>query len=216
MPGAFWQWNGGNLYRPMASVDLGDGMHIYGQLPVGRVVRWNGQAWEQIGQVTGTRNIYSMIGYDDGRGMALYVFGQFDSVNGVQVQNFAKWDGHTWTNPWQGGVTTHYGYALLTVCDLGDGPKLYTNFQPVVNNAAPIGISRWDGSTWQFLGGPSTLGPTFYGLTAFDDGSGPSLYITGQFSNFAGLSAHNLVRYDLTGFHTVPGAISSRPPRASA
>ena len=207
MPPAFWQYDPRGQGLPMTSADLGDGMHIYGGLSIGRVVRWNGQSWEQIGLVDGSaRSFSAMIGYDDGREMALYVFGQFDTVDGVQAHGFARWDGHTWTGPWPEGVGSQFGAPLLTVFDDGNGARLYTNFVVAIGGTSRIGLHRWDGITWEFLGGPDTLAPEFDGLHAFDDGSGPALYITGIFSNFAGLPARNLVRYDIHGFHLVPGS----------
>jgi hypothetical protein len=205
MSAEFWQWDSAAGWLPMASVDFGGGPHIYGKLPYGRITRWNGAAWEQVGQATNNTNIDSMIGYNDGRGMALYLFGQFQFVDGVSAHQFAKWDGQTWTGPWPNGQAGYAGRPSVAVYDDGLGPKLYCNYAFAYNGVNRNGLHRWDGTQWEFLGGPTSGNGS--GYIVFDDGTGagPGLYIGGTFTIFGGVPAPSLVRYDGRGFHVVPG-----------
>lgn len=210
MPLEFWQDTGSSDYRPMTSADLGNGMHIYGELPQGRICRWNGQSWDVIGQTAtkfgGPADIHAMVAYHDGQSMALYVFGSFYTVNGAPALTFARWDGQTWTGPWPDGIGGWTGQPLLKTYDDGSGLKLYTNFQPAINGVNNRGLHRWDGTTWEFLGGSTASLPETNGLHVFDDGTGPGLYITGTFPDFGGVPGRSIVRYDGNGFHTVPGS----------
>ncbi|MFN0132105.1 MAG: hypothetical protein ACKVW3_06190 [Phycisphaerales bacterium] len=211
MPLAFWQYDPGGNFAPMVSADFGDGMRIYGKRPGSKISRWNGQTWDLIGQ--GERgkkgngvNLHAMAFVHDTSGPSLYVFGDFQSVNGVPANAFAKWDGQSWSGLWPGGIGGWSGQPVSAVYDAGNGPRLYTTIMPAINGTNYRGLHVWDGSTWTFLGGPSDSIPEFNGLHVFDDGTGPGLYITGKFSGFNGITARHIVRYDSKGFHAVPGS----------
>ena len=56
-------------------------------------------------------------------------------------------------------------------------------------------VAAWDGARWSALGAGIDWGPT--GLrcaTAFDDGSGPALYVDGRFAGPNGAPAANVAR----------------------
>lgn len=208
MPREFWQFNQ-SFWHPLVSADMGDGMRIYGKLPGSRIAKWDGAAWQQIGQLGGSSGqltTYLLLPYDDGNGLALYAFGDFREINGVPALGFAKWDGSAWHGLWPEFVSIPQGSALAVVYDRGDGPAIYTMFRVGIGGEHRRGLHRWDGSAWEFLGGPDTLAPLFIGLSVMEDGAGKSLYITGEFSNFAGLPARSAVRYNADGFSLVPGS----------
>ena len=121
------------------------------------------------------REVHAMTTWDDGRGEALYICGNFDTVGSVQASNIARWDGQQWEP--LGGGTSLFTHAMC-VFDDGTGEKLYAggNFYRAggvsVNN-----IARWTGDAWE------RVGAGFFGsvdsLAVFDDGDGPVLYAGG-------------------------------------
>src|SRR5690606_34508009 len=63
-------------------------------------------------------------------------------------------------------------------------------------------IARWDGSAWTPLsgggvsGGPEPGGTQIHTLAVFDDGSGPALYVGGNFTRAGGVPANRIDRWD--------------------
>ena len=77
----------------------------------------------------------------------------------------------------------------LEVFDDGSGPALYVGgeFQSAGGTTAH-GLAKWDGSTWSQVGegvhsapGTNWGAGVVYALRTFDDGSGPALYVGGDF-----------------------------------
>jgi hypothetical protein len=172
--------------------DDGSGEKLYvggrfdtvGGLSTPLIARWDGEAWEQVGD--GLINdmymfgIESMAVYDDGNGLALYVGGYEFHAPGQPVGNVSKWDGHQWTTvgPLHDGRTTS-----LCVFDDGNGPGLYRT-----GNAAYdlLYFARLVGDDWETVGGgvwrdPAPPWPSTSALCVWDD----ALYVAG-FYNLAG------------------------------
>jgi hypothetical protein len=90
----------------------------------------------------------------------------------------------------------------LTVFDDGSGPALYAGGDFTQAGGSPASnIAKWDGSSWSPLG--SGLGASEFSsaeartLTVFDDGTGPSLYAGGSFTQAGGVpAASNIARWD--------------------
>lgn len=73
------------------------------------------------------------------------------------------------------------GVEALGVFDDGGGPALYVGGWFTTAGGEPANrIAKWDGSIWSALGA-GVGGGAVYALTAFDDGSGPALYVGGEF-----------------------------------
>ncbi|MEO1277523.1 MAG: hypothetical protein AAFV77_01015 [Planctomycetota bacterium] len=109
----------------------------------------------------------------------------------------------------------------LVVFDAGDGPKLYMagNFESVIDSRfgevrAP-GLARWDGERWSAvpgLDGPGLeLNSRVITLEVLDDGTGPALYIGGEFTSAAGLEAPFIAKWDGTSWTTFEGPGSPSP-----
>jgi len=130
--------------------------------------------------------------FDDGTGPALYVGGEFETINGQVMNNLAKWDGQEWS-PVGGGVTGSMSSGpsidTLSVLDLGEGPELYVggDFQ-YAGGLDVNGVAKWDGLNWSGFG--TELEPSddslewfhVYEISAIDDGSGTQLYVGGAFT----------------------------------
>lgn len=62
-----------------------------GGQPVNRAARWNGKAWEQVGNGA-SDSAYGSIVHDDGSGPALYVGGSFTSIADISANRIARYD----------------------------------------------------------------------------------------------------------------------------
>jgi hypothetical protein len=150
------------------------------------IARWDGEAWEQVGN--GLINdmyffgIESMAVYDDGSGPALYVGGQEFHAPGQPVGNVSKWDGQEWTT-----VGTYYDGRCTSLCvfDDGSGPGLYRTG----NAFWELGyFAQLVNGDWEMVGGGITKDPysspwpSTSDLLAWDD----ALYVCGYFNRAGG------------------------------
>lgn len=91
---------------PVVMFDDGTGPKMYsirgpseGNLNYPLLWRWHNNQWTVIGRTSALPNQYTRANqitvFDDGRGPAIYVTGQFADVNGVACRNIARWVGIT-------------------------------------------------------------------------------------------------------------------------
>jgi hypothetical protein len=95
--------------------------------------------------------------------------------------------------------------AALTVLDDGGGPALVAGgkFTHMDENEANS-IAVWNGETWSPLGDglrffSDTYGQitaTVYAMALHDDGSGPALYVAGNFTHAGEIEAVNVAKWD--------------------
>jgi hypothetical protein len=145
------------------------------------LARWNGSTWLSVPGVTDF-GFTGACAYDDGTGPGLYC-GHASVVGGITT-HIARWNGTTWS-PLGAGLPEAPPVAMQ-VFDDGTGPALYvtghfvhaggSTSANVVNN-----IARWNGASWSSVGG-GFIGYAGLALCVFDDGSGPALYLGGEFS----------------------------------
>ncbi|MBX3322948.1 MAG: hypothetical protein KF757_08155 [Phycisphaeraceae bacterium] len=152
--------------------------------------------------------IYSQAVYDDGKGggPALYAAGWMETAGGVTVSDVARWDGSAWSALAGPGGLIMFGSGSVTnliAFNDGSGPALYASgFFSSIGGMTVNGIARWDGTTWSALSGPGGVGvgPAGTGdvraFAVFDDGSGPALYVGGNFTSIAGYPATTIARWD--------------------
>jgi hypothetical protein len=206
--GAVWSALGGGFdgpgarIRSLASIDEGEGHVIYAGgffetadgAPAGNIARWNGSAWEAIGDISGT--VLALLVHDLGEGPVLLVGGTFTTAGGITARRIAVWDGDTWSTL---GGGMNYNVRALTLFDAGGGTELYAAGAFSVAGGQPAGgIARWDGAHWQPLGeGIDGDGlPVIYALAVFDDGGGPAIYAGGRFETAGGAPASNIARWN--------------------
>ncbi len=172
----------------LVSADLGTGSMLFagglftsaGGIPANRVAGWDGSQWFNLdaqfsGGSGGSPSVWSLASFDDGYGSALYVGGNFNSVNGEPYQNIARWDGKDWSGV-GGGLAGSNANSLL-VSDFEGESHLYVAGWLWSAGGNPIqGAARWDGVEWTAMSG---LAYGAYDLAVFDDGTGASLYGTG-------------------------------------
>jgi len=152
--------------------------------------------------------------YDDGRGAALYVGGDFDFAGEIVARSIARFDGAGWEAlPGPGGASVisnvGNGVHAMAVYDDGGGEQLYVAADFETGLGLPNhGIARWDGSSWTSV---VTLASPFAGfigaedLLVWDDGGGPALYFGGTFNMVNGGPAASVARYDGSGWSALGG-----------
>jgi hypothetical protein len=204
------QWtavpNGANVRGPFEALDDGSGLKLYGianstSLCAASVRRLDGGTWTNIGTFFSCSTVLDLHVHDDGTGAALYVAGQFSSIDGVLTWNVARWDGASWS-----AVSGGIGASSTTVCHLasfddGGGTKLYA---AGVKFPIAYGLLSWNGVAWQAvgagLGNPdSTIQSNWMGGQAFgtyDDGSGEQLVIAGDFHTSGNVAVWHVARWN--------------------
>lgn len=149
-----------------------------------------------------------VVGDEDGTGVAhspaLYAFGQAPrSAGDVGTRFVARLDGTAWnllgTYPF--GGTASSPAAAVFFDDGVHGSRLH-----IVTTAG--GLARWNGASWDILQADSLnspLGEGVYSAAVFNDGAGGGdhIYIAGAFAGFAGVSAQNIVKWNLSEGWTV-------------
>jgi len=105
--------------------------------------------WSALAPAGCDGQIETMLQFDDRTGTALYVAGEFASIDGVAASNIARWDGHTWS-PVGSGLGAEI--LSLAIFDAGNGPRLYAGgFYGIVGLSETLAV--WDGSSWNEVEG---------------------------------------------------------------
>ena len=195
----------------LAVFDDGSGRALYaagdfnsvGGTVTNNIVRWDGKNWTSLAGPTGvgtSTDVLALEVYDDGTGEALYVGGAFATAGGVEVDHIAKWDGTDWTAlAGPNGSGTSSWVSVLAIHDDGAGSRLFVGgLFAEAGGVVANRIAAWDGSGWSALSGPAGVGTNNIvdSLEVFDDGSGPALYLGGQFSATGGVIASRIAKWD--------------------
>jgi hypothetical protein len=179
-----------------------------------QVARWDGTKWFNAGSgVSGWYpvTVRAMEIYDDGSGPALYVGGDFNAAGGMGTINLARWDGIVgWSSV---GNLTFGAVEAMAVFDDGSGPALYAGggFRKAAGVVVE-GVARYDGA-WSALGSGLAGGKReALSFGVFDDGSGPALYVGGDFDDAGGTTVSGIARWDGTSWHDVGGGVDGGIP----
>jgi hypothetical protein len=216
--GSGWHEVGGGMSGTAVNVyaltvfDDGAGPALYaagifeqaGGVIVNSIARWDGTQWSDLaGGINdhGYPDLLALAVFDDGTGPALYAGGRFITIGGVMSRNIARWDGAQWSALGT-GTAGGDGVHALAVFDDGTGPALYAAGSFAQVNGIPANnIAKWDGSTWSPVGaGLLESTPFAAALTVFDDGTGPALYVGGQFTLAGEQSANHIAKWDGTAW----------------
>ena len=171
-----------------------------------RTAKWDGKTWSDLGADV-DQLVRAMTVFDDGLGGGplLYVVGDFLNADDIPVDRIATWNGTEWA-PLAGGGTNEF-VASLTVWDdgSGDGPALYVGgFFTMAGGVDATFIAKWDGVRWSPLGSGMD-GGSVRAMTAYDDGSGPALYVGGFFTTAGGVEANGIAKWDGKQWSAIPG-----------
>ncbi len=174
-----------------------------------KLARWDGSAWNSMDAQAEIflSSIWDLEVHDDGSGEALYVAGNYVTLNGqTGLDHIARWDGSAYTSV---GGTIGGAVPLIVLdvlsADLGDGQTLYAAGRFLTIGDVPANnIARWDGTSWSPLGNGLTRNTGFaqgFHMTTFDDGSGTALYVAGSFNRINGTqAAENVAKWDGTAW----------------
>lgn len=202
-------FTGGAVVRSLARFDDGTGpaLHLGGLfsglvtsssdefIPLNHVAKLSGTQLMPLGGAgfndTAYGDVYSTAVFDDGTGPKLYAAGRL----GLGYSGLASFDGHGWLP-----VGPPMGSRALAVYDDGTGPHLYAGgYFGTVRGEQFNSIAKWDGVSWKPLGTGLTAGPRYgsvYAATVFDDGTGPGLYVAGEFDSAGGVPAANIAKWN--------------------
>ena len=169
------------------------------------VASWNGSAWKPLGLFNDP--VRTLAVCDDGSGPALYAGGEFE-YGGPPYQTLhhvARWNGAAWEPLGSGGLGLFSHVYVLASFDEGAGNAVFAggHFEHVAGTILNH-LARWDGTAWSSVGGgvsgPSGNPNHVGALCVHDDGSGPALYVGGDFERAGSVLAANVARWDGTSF----------------
>ncbi|MBI3848389.1 MAG: hypothetical protein HY292_27465 [Planctomycetes bacterium] len=198
----------GGAVRALATFDDGSGPALYaagtfqvaGSTFASLIARWDGERWsslslgDAVADPGDTPAIDALTVYDDGSGLALYAGGRFTSIGGVAARGVARFDGRSWSPV---GTGSPYGVTAFGTFDDGSGTALYAAWDTYPIPAQSSRLVKWDGRAWTPIAGQTgPVDATIYCLTTFDDGTGPALYVGGEYRSIGGLSARSISRWD--------------------
>ncbi|MCA9728223.1 MAG: T9SS type A sorting domain-containing protein, partial [Candidatus Eisenbacteria bacterium] len=181
--GANWSDLGGGLTGSSPNVlatqvyDDGAGEKLYfggygfdsaGPVPVDGLTAWDGTQWTNPGGGFPGGLVYALAVY----GNQLCAGGRFESAGGVAAANIAFWDGAMWTP-----VGAGFDQLVLSLASLESEGSLFAYGAFTESGGVPLGpIARWDGVQWTDASAGLNGDPL--SLQAWDDGSGPALYVS--------------------------------------
>lgn len=217
--GLAWSSVGGGVNSAPYSMrvfDDGTGQALYvsggfstaGGAPASFIARWNGTVWTTLGSGTdGTP--FDLLVHDDGSGPALFAGGYFTTAGGVGTPAIAKWSGAAWS-PVGASPSAHgtsHPVLALAVHDDGGGPALYAGGEfTAADGLAANHVARWTGAGWAALGSGLSGGLTYAAsLATYDYGTGPALYVGGEFAGAGGVAAEGIARWDGASWSALPG-----------
>jgi hypothetical protein len=178
----------------LASYDLGQGPRLAISstffTPSPYIAYWENGTLGAIG--TGLITVTNAFAvFDDGQGPRLYAGAGPDNIHSLAF--LSRLDATDWVVPSGGTGSTVYA---LQVFDDGSGPALYAggDFQWVGSNISQCGrIARYKNGAWSVLG--SGLNSAVRAMAVFDDGTGPGLFVAGDFTTAGGQPASRIARW---------------------
>lgn len=187
-----------------------------GGVPCRTVAKWDGNEWRDAS--VGMNNpdnasgvVRTMCIHDagDGNGPGLYAGGNFwISRSGGHSFGVGRWDGTRWAGVGSGPGSLNQSIRSLVSFHTGGRQQLVAAGDFVSYGARTYrGFALWNGTTWEPAGsglrradGTAGIGMS---LAVFDDGSGPRLYLGGQFETADGAVCANLARWTGVTFEPI-------------
>jgi len=229
LDGNSWTKPGGGFNGPVASLcvfDDGTGSklyagggfyHAFGVGTVEHVARWNGTAWSAVGQglapeggSTFNGEVNSLNVCDFGAGSILVAGGYFDRSGAKPLASMAQWDGSGWAGVSSAGVLKGNRVKSMVVNNSGTNSVLY--FAGLFGRCGVEvcrGVARWNGSEWEAVGSPGDgFDNTATAAAVYDGGSGPALYVGGDFQNVHGVPASRMARWDGAAWSAVGSGVN--------
>lgn len=185
------------------------------------VARWDGSAWNALGEGFDA-TVQALAVYDaDGDGPELgelYAGGSFHHSGAVELLAIARWDGAAWQDVGgglSGGGTIFDASAAnaLAVYDAdGDGPAAPLLVAGGTFNdaggAAAGSIATWNGQSWSALGSGVFVEepyPAVYAISSAHDPVAPGLTIGGFFTHADNVETWGVANWNGTNWLPMPG-----------
>ncbi|MCU1451990.1 MAG: hypothetical protein JWN46_136 [Acidimicrobiales bacterium] len=176
------------------SVAVGGSFDRSGSVFLANLATWGTGRWGTFGQgVQSANQTVDSIHALSVIGSGTYAGGHFLQVGGVPVSSIARWDGTAWHTVGTGLTLSGGGVGTVNaMAQIGNNLYVGGSFDTAGGKPAH-NIARWDGWSWQPLGGGLTgdLG-IVHALTAVNG----RLYAGGSFSVAGSASAHDLAVWD--------------------
>jgi hypothetical protein len=132
--------------RVEALAVLGDGSLVAGSwtmvaigVAVGRISRWDGSQWTQLGTVT-NGPVHDLLTLANGD---LLAAGGFTTCSGVTVNGVARWDGSSWS-----ALANGLQASVTALAQLPNGRVLAGGLAVTASSRVAV----WDGTAWSPLG----------------------------------------------------------------
>jgi len=145
--------------------------------------------------------------HNDGTGPSVYIGGSFTTIGGVAAPRIVKavigQDSIEYI-PLGTGFSNAECYSLASF----QGSLFAAGYFDLAGDVAGTAkLARWDGTAWNSVGAQLEGGLNqLWGLTVWDSGQGPNLYVAGNYTNIGGSGANFFARFDGTSFHPVGSA----------
>jgi hypothetical protein len=169
------------------------------------IAKWNGISWSGlgIGLLGESLDSFALSVFDDGRGSALYVGGNFLSAGDALARGVARWNGSVWSPLVE---LTTAGRSFGNFCEclevFDDGSKstliIGGTLERHLATARNHPLVQWDGRTWSIP--PGDLDGDVHAVRSFDDGSGPGLFVGGGFTHAGSVSLSRVARWNGTSW----------------
>ncbi len=153
--------------------------------------------------------VHAIGGFTLGASTLLYAGGAFSTAGGVSAANIARWNGTAWSALSTG---TNGAVTAFALHNDGSGNALYVVGAFTTAGGTPAnGIARWNGTAWSAVGAGVSGG--FFGtivndIAVFDDGTGPKLFVGGNFTLAGGSPASFVARWNGSVWSAVGGGIT--------
>lgn len=153
--------------------------------------RWNGQVWEPAGDGA-FGPIHNMISHHNGQEQMLYAFGHILPGPAGLIISLGRWDGASWQDH-RGSWRTATGRIIEFEITPGARELFFVGGLRDHDLQRTDGVFHWTDGDWKEIAVTNNL---LYTATVWDDGSGPSLYIGGQFTTLNGEPMPRVAAWD--------------------
>lgn len=184
-----------------------------GEVPANNVAKWDGVRWSSLDlgvyYICCSARVASMASFDDPEeGPSLFVYGGFSHAGSDLSDGFARWDGQAWHD-----LSPDFRQAFMTMRSATINGEA-TFFLGARMRNAPVseslGLFRRRSGVWERLLIIPTMSQhnleTISDMASFDDGSGESLYVAGNFGTIIPRKhgSRNMFRWDGQAAHPLP------------
>jgi hypothetical protein len=174
-----------------ANVYAGGSFSTAGTVAASNVARWNGSAWEALGQGVNAA-VWAVTRFNG----QIYIAGDFTLSGTTQMRRVARWTGSAWEEVGGGLNGSAYTFAQY-------GGNLYAGGAFTEAGGQPASaVAVWNGSVWQPLG--AGVAGLVSGLSAGNTG----VYAGGTFLTAGGVTCNSVAKWTGSAWENLGGGIN--------